>query len=328
MRRVMAEAPVGDDVLDGDPTTARLETVAADLLGMERALFLPSGVMGNQIALALLARPATEVLLDADAHVFHFEEGAQGAQFLGLQLRPVPSEDGVLDAESLRGALRVQSRFTPEASVLVIENTHLMSGGRVLDVPGHRDLVRAAREAGLRVHLDGARLWNAATATGAAPAELCAGCDTVMVSLSKGLGAPVGSLLAGSEDGMERAWRLRRRWGGGMRQSGVLAAAALHALHHHREDIARDHERARRFAQRMGGLPGLSARSPETNIVLVDVEAGADAAVALLADLETRGVRLIRFGAARVRAVFHRDVDDADVERACDAVAASLEAET
>lgn len=320
MRSAMAEAVVADDMLDGDPTTQRLQTRVADLLGMEAALFFPSGVMANQTALAVLGRPGTEVLFERDSHVFHFEEGAVGAQLLGLQLRPVATTDGTLTPDILEAAFRVESRFTPLDSVLVLENTHLMSGGRVLDPKAMAALVGTARERGLSIHLDGARLWHAAAALGTGLDELCVGADTVMVALSKGLGAPAGSILAGSAATMERAWRVRRRLGGGMRQTGVLAAAALYALDHHMDDFAADHRRAARFADAVNQMPGLSAATPETNIVLVDVAGDRSGAEEALSGLEVRGVRLIRFGATRIRAVFHRDVADPGLELAITAL--------
>lgn len=322
MRAAMAAAEVADDMLDGDPTTARLQRQIAALLDKEAALFFPSGVMANQAALAVLGTPGTEVLFEQDSHVFHFEEGAVGAHLVGLQMRPVPTADGALTVDVLERSFRVASRFTPRDSVLVIENTHLMSGGRVMDTKTTRGLVELAHARGLRVHLDGARLWHAAAALGNEPTDLCAGVDTVMISLSKGLGAPAGSILAGSQADMDKAWRVRRRLGGGMRQTGVLAAAALYALDEHRDDFAADHRRARQLAAVVCECAGLRAQEPETNIVLVDVEGGAAATEALLDALEGEGVRLIRFGPMRVRAVFHRDVDDEGLARAISALRA------
>ncbi len=322
MREAMARAVVGDAVLDGDPTTEVLEERVATLLGKEAGLFFPSGIMANQAALAALGVPGTEVLLEESSHVFHYEEGAVGAHLVGMQLRTIPTPDGRLTPNRLSEALRVPSRFTPLASVLVVENTHLASGGGVMPSRTMKALSEAAARNGLRVHLDGARLWNASVATGEPLSALAAGADTVMVSFSKGLGAPVGSVLAGSRTVLETAWRVRRRLGGGMRQTGMLAAAALYALDHHLDDLARDHARAERFAEEAGLVPGLRARPPESNIVLVDVEDGPEAALELLDEMERRDVRLIRFGKARVRAVFHRDVTDQDLDRAIEGLRA------
>lgn len=320
MRRAMAEAEVADDLLDGDPTTRRLEARVADLLGKERALFFPSGVMANQAALAVLAEPGTEIVVEAGAHVFHYEEGA-AARLSGLQLRPVPTADGLLTAEAVRSAIRPDSPYVLRTSAVALENTHLASGGRIHPLAEQRQIRAVAEDRGLPVHLDGARLWHAAAATGVEPAELAEPADTVMVSLSKGLGAPVGSVLAGPASVIGEAWRIRRRFGGGMRQSGVLAAAGLHALERHRGRLEEDHGNARRLARGVAGIPGLDAAEPETNIVFVDMEEGGPDPERIVGFLEESGVRLIHFGPGRLRAVTHRDVDEAGIDRAVAALA-------
>lgn len=314
----MAGAEVGDDLLDGDPTTRRLEDRLADLLGKERALFFPSGTMANQTALAVLSEPGTEVVLDADAHIFHYEEAA-AARLSGLQLRPVTGPDGLLAPAAVAEAIRPSSPYVLRTSVVALENTHLASGGRVLEADRIRALAEVAARRGIPVHLDGARLWHAAEAAGEPPAALAEAADTVMVALSKGLGAPVGSVLAGPEDAMARAWRVRRRFGGGMRQSGVLAAAGLHALEHHRKRLAEDHENAARLARGLGRIRGVRPVPPETNVVMVDLERESLDPEALLAALGSRGVGMIRFGPRRLRAVTHLDVDEEGVERAVEA---------
>jgi len=320
MRAAIAEAEVADDLLDGDPTTRRLEARVAELLGKERALFFPSGVMANQAALAVLAEPGTEVVLEAGAHIFHYEEGA-AARLSGVQLRPVPTPDGLLTAGAVRSAIRPPSPYVIRTSAVVLENTHLSSGGRVHPLDEQRRIRSVAAERGLPIHLDGARLWHAAVATGAGLADLAEPADTVMVSLSKGLGAPVGSVLAGPGEVIEAAWRVRRRFGGGMRQTGVLAAAGLHALGHHLDRLGADHDNARRLARGVAEIPGIDAAAPETNIVFVEITGeGIDGDVVLGA-LEDRGVLLIRFGPRRLRAVTHRDVDAAGIDRAVEALA-------
>lgn len=316
MRRAMAEAEVGDDVLEGDPTTRRLEERVAGLLEKERALFFPSGIMANQTALAVLGRPGSEVLVEADAHVFHYEEAAP-AVLSGLQLRPIPTPDGLLTPERVEEAIRPASPFVLRTSVLALENTHLASGGRIVSVDSVRELAALAREHGLSVHLDGARLWHASVEAGRPVADWAREADTVMVAFSKGLGAPVGSALAGPAALMDEAWRVRRRFGGGMRQSGILAAAALHGLEHHRERLAEDHALARELAERLDAIPGLSAPSPETNIVMVDVDPGGPDVTKLLKFLKERGILMVRFGPRRLRAVTHMDVDGAGIRRAC-----------
>lgn len=318
MRRAMAEAEVGDDALDGDPTARRLEERIADLLGKERALFFPSGTMANQTALAAQAEPATEVVLEAGAHIFHYEEAA-AARLSGLQLRPVETPDGMLTADRVEDAIRPESPYVLRTSLVALENTHLASGGRVVPRDLVREVAEVTRRRGLPLHLDGARLWHAAVAAGEPPHRLAEPADTVMVSLSKGLGAPVGSLLAGPAGVMERALRIRRRFGGGMRQSGILAAAGLHALDRHLDRLGDDHANARRLAEGLEDVPGLRPVPPETNVVMVDLEADGPEPDALLEDLREDGVLLIRFGPRRLRAVTHLDVDEDGVERAVSA---------
>ncbi|HEX7240722.1 MAG TPA: GntG family PLP-dependent aldolase [Longimicrobiaceae bacterium] len=319
MRRAIAEAEVGDAVLGDDPTVDELERYAAELLGKERALFFPSGIMANQSALLALGEPGTEALIDGRGHIHDWEEAAAAA-LGGIQLRAVATEDGLLTAEQVAAAVPPPSRGATRTSLVCLENTHNAAGGKVLPLERMEAVVAVARERGARVHLDGARLPNAAVATGRTLAELAAPADTVMMALSKGLGAPVGSVLAGEEAVMERAWRARRRLGGGMRQAGILAAGALYGLRHNFARLAEDHRRARELAARAAGVPGLAAAVPDTNIVMVELVDGRLAPEAVLAGLEERGVRLTRFGARRLRAVTHLDVDDDAIRRAADAL--------
>lgn len=312
MREAMASAEVGDDALGDDPTTRRLEERIAELLGKERALLFPSGLMANQTALAVLARWGGEVVVEADAHLLVYEEGAAAA-LSGIQLRAVQTGDGLLTAERMADALNPPEPHLPRSCAVAIENTHVASGGRVMPLRHASEVAELARERGVGVHLDGARLWNACAASGLRPADYARHADTVMVALSKALGCPVGSVLAGPRDLMEEAWRVRRRLGGAMRQSGILAAAGLYALEHHREAIALDHVRAERLARGLSALTGFSVVRPETNVVMVD---GADAQVdALLRFLQARRILALKFGKNRLRAVTHRDVDDEGVER-------------
>jgi len=328
MRRAIAEARVGDAVLGDDPTVNELERFAAELLGKEKALFFPSGIMANQAALLVLGAPGTEAVIDAGGHILNWEEGAASA-LGGIQLRAVPTPDGLLTPEIVAEAIRPRSPYVVQTSLVCLENTHNSAGGRVLPLEQAHAVAEVARERGVYVHLDGARLPNAAAATGRTLAELAAPADTVMVALSKGLGAPVGSVLAGPAEAIDRAWRVRRRLGGGMRQAGILAAAALHGLRANLPRLEEDHRRARTLAERAAAVPGLSAAVPETNIVMVELEDPRLAPEAVLAGLEERGVRLTQFGPRRLRAVTHLDVDDAGIERAAAAletvVAALLE---
>ncbi len=320
MRRAMAEAEVGDDTLGDDPTTRALEERVAALLGKERSLFFPSGVMANQVALAVQGRWGSEVVVEAGAHIFHFEEGAAAAM-KGLQLRPVTTPDGVLRPEHLDAAVRPRSPYLPRTSLVCIENTHLASGGRVVTVDEVRALADAAHARGLPVHMDGARLWHATAATGLEPSAFTGPVDTVMVCLSKGLGAPFGSMLAGTADVMDEAWRVRRRFGGGLRQSGIMAAAGLHALEVERPRLAEDHVRARALARALDDLPGVSAVEPETNVVLADVDPDVTDLTEFLRFLRSHRILMLEFGVSRLRAVAHRDIDSQGMARVFDVLA-------
>lgn len=319
MREAMIGAEVGDDVLDHDPTTLALEKRVAEVLGKERALFFPSGVQANQTALAVLGRPGTEVVCEAGAHIFNYEESA-GAALSGLQLHPVPTPDGLLTPEAVEGAIRPPSPYAPVTSLVALENTHNSAGGKILPLETARVIREVALGRELPLHLDGARLWHACAATGHAPSDYGALAETVMVCLSKGLGAPVGSLLAGSAELMERAWRIRRRLGGGMRQSGILAAAGLFALEHNRDRLEEDHRRARELARGVGEMAGLTAGVPDTNIVMIDLEDPDRTPAEVLEKLAGEGVLMVPFGPRRLRAVTHLDVDDDGIGRALEAL--------
>jgi threonine aldolase len=312
MRRAIAEAEVGDAVFGDDPTVNELERFAAELLGKERALFFPSGVMANTAALLTLAEPGTEAVIDATGHMLNYEDCA-AAQLGGVQFRAVTTRDGLLGAADVAAAIRPASPYLPRTAAVCVENTHNYAGGRVLRLVQLQAIESVARERGVRVHLDGARLPNAAVASGLPMATYAAHADTVMVALSKGLGAPVGSVLAGTGEAMERAWRIRRRLGGAMRQAGVLAAAGLYALRHNLDRLDEDHRRADALARGCAAAPGVVAPKPQTNIVMLDLEDDAIQPEPLLAALAERGVWMTQFGPRRLRAVTHLDVDDAGI---------------
>lgn len=310
MRRAIADAEVGDDVLDGDPTTRRLEARVAELLGHEASLFFPSGTQANQVALGLLGAPGTEVILEASAHILHYEQ-AGPAVLWGLQLRPIVTPDGLLTPELVSSVIRPKAPFYPSTSVLTVENTHNAAGGKVMRRDDLAALSKLAESRGIGLHLDGARLWNAAVAQGVEPGELASLATTVMVSFSKGLGCPVGSCLAGPAELMREGVELRRRLGGGMRQTGILTAAALWALDHRLGAIARDHERARHFADLVSSAGIVDVVPPDSNIVMLDLRSGsASDARRALADA---GVLTSIFGPRRLRVVMHGQVGDEQV---------------
>lgn len=317
MREAIAAAEVGDDVLGDDPTVRRLEERITEILGKEAALFFPSGIMANQTAVQVLTAPGTEVVIEATGHILDWEEGAAAA-WSGVQLRPVPTADGLLTADAVAAAIRPPGGHTVHTSLICLENTHNAAGGKVLPIESMREIRAIARSHGIPVHLDGARLWNASAATGIPEADYAAEADTVMVTLSKGLGCPVGSMLAGTRESMERAKRIRRRHGGAMRQAGILAAAGLYALDHHRERLVEDHRRARLLAERVSTIPGVNVVPPETNIVMIDLETRQAADV--LRDLAEHGVLMSQFTPTRIRAVTHLDVDDEGIDQAARAL--------
>jgi threonine aldolase len=321
MRRVMAEAEVGDDVLDGDPTTRRLEARVAELLGQEAALFFPSGTQANETAIGIQVRPGFEVIIEASGHHIHYEMGALAALW-GVQPRPVATPDGTLSADLVEAAIRPPSAFTPSTGGIVIENSHNVAGGTVMPLETMRAIRLVADRHHLPLHVDGARLWNAAAVLGCPLRALGETGTTVMVSFSKGLGCPVGSCLAGSRALMAEAWTVRKRLGGGMRQTGVLTAACLYALDHTLPRLADDHAAARAFYERLADHPAIRVAPPPTNIVMLDlVRHDADEAVRLLT---AAGVLLVRIGPRRVRAVTHLDVSVADAARAGEIVGRTL----
>jgi threonine aldolase len=320
MRAAMAEAEVGDDAYGEDPTMVRLESLAAALLGKEAALFTPSGRMANQVALRVLARPGTEVLCPARSHVYRYEDAASSTD-AGLQLHPLPDVDGMLDPDDVAAAIADTEHHFPAISALTLENTHMPANGRPLARDEVQRIADAARSAGLAVHVDGARIWNAAIALGVPPAELVAPADTVMFCLSKGLGAPMGSVLCGPADVIAAARLERSRLGGLLRQAGVVGAAGIVALESMVERLADDHRRARTLADALADLfPGsVDPATVRTNIVCAPFSKLPDG---VIERLDACGVRSGTIDARTVRFVTHKDVDDAGLARAIDALRA------
>jgi threonine aldolase len=313
MRAAMADAEVGDDAYGEDPTVNRLQALSAALLGTEAALFVPSGTMANQLALRVLGRPGTEIVCGQRAHVYRYE-GAAAAGSAGVQLRPLSDRGGKLSADAVARAVADQAHHLPPLSAVAIENTHMPENGRPWRMAELEALVAVATRHGLPVHCDGARIWNAAVATGLSPAALARGTTTVMFCLSKGLAAPVGSVLCGPAAVVSEARAQRARLGGGMRQAGVIAAAGVVALETMVERLADDHARARRLAGALADrFPGcVDPDAVETNIVCADAAALPSGFVARLGE---RGVLAGTIDAGTVRFVTHKDVDDEGLAR-------------
>jgi threonine aldolase len=320
MRAAMAEAEVGDDVYGEDPTVNRLEARAAEVFGREAALFVPTGTMGNQVAIRLHTEHGQEVVCEARAHVLDWEMGTAAA-FSGCTMRPVAAERGILTWELVRGAIYRNVAFHASTGLICVENTHNMAGGTVTPVATARQICEGAHALGLPVHLDGARIFHAATALGIGVRELSAGFDTVMFCLSKGLGAPVGSMLVGSAEAMARARLFRKALGGGMRQAGVLAAAGLIALEEMPARLGEDHANARLLAKAVAAHKAaeIDMETVQTNIVIFKLRGGGDAA-AFCAMLKANGVLASGIGPRVVRFVTHFDVCRVECARAAGVV--------
>jgi len=317
MRRAIAEAVVGDDVFEDDPTVRELEQAAADITGREAALFVPSGTMGNEAAILAYTQRGDEAIVEADSHIYKYEV-AGPAVLSGVQLAALKGEKGMLSATQIDGAIRSDDIHQPITRLVCLENTHNRAGGVVWPLDAMREVRLLALERGLKVHLDGARIFNAAAASGHDVKEYCALCDSVMFCLSKGLGAPIGSMLAGDAAFILLARRYRKMLGGGMRQAGIIAAAGLYALRHNVARLGDDHKRARALAEALAGIGKLAVdlATVETNIVVIDVAKTGLTVQECLLLLEKQGVLVVPFGRTRMRAVTHLDIDDADVDGA------------
>jgi len=322
MRRAMAEAEVGDDVLRDDPTVRLLEEETAAALGKEAALFVPSGCMGNEIAVATHTNRGDTILLHRDSHLVYTESAAMQG-LLGLTFRMLEGDRGRLRAEDVA---RTLDHERDGIRLLSLEQTNNWSSGSVYARADLHAVSGAARERGIPVHLDGARIWNASASSGVSPADYASAADTVMVCFSKGLGAPIGSALAGTAARIQEARAVRKMLGGGMRQVGIVAAGALHGLRHHRERLGDDHRRARRLADAIAAVPGirLDPARIETNIVIAEIEPPHDRLPRFVEAAGAAGVGLLVFGGpGRFRASTHLDVDDAGIDRAIDAIRAA-----
>ena len=323
MRRAMAEAEVGDDVYGEDPTVNRLEQRAAAILGKEAAIFVPSGTMGNTIAIKIHTEHGQEVICDDRAHILDWEL-SMTAWFSGCLVRSVTTTDGILRWDQIKSHVHRGTTNRAATALIEIENTHNMAGGTVYPVEVLSELYGHAKDAGLKVHMDGARIFNAAAASGVSVRRLAEFADSVMFCLSKGLGAPVGSMLVGTEEAIGKARGLRKRLGGGMRQAGILAAAGLIALEEMPARLAEDHCNALQLASSVSRIHGVKAANPQTNIVMVDVSGTGRAAAEISMGLKKEGVLMNPISATILRAVTHLNVTRADIGHASEVIATAL----
>ncbi|MBI4719602.1 MAG: aminotransferase class I/II-fold pyridoxal phosphate-dependent enzyme [Planctomycetes bacterium] len=326
MRQAMASAEVGDDVFGDDPTVNRLQERCAELLGKEAAIFVPSGSMANQTSIRAQTQPGDEVIAHADSHIYHYEAGAP-AGLSGCSLRLLAGERGLFTADQVRTAVRPPDSHYPRSALVVVENTHNRGGGTCWSLEAIEAIRGVADEFGLKMHLDGARLMNACIAKGHDSRQYTRFFDTVSMCFSKGLGAPVGSIVASTRQTIQRVHRFRKMFGGGMRQAGILAAAALYALEHNVQRLAEDHANARHLAEAIARMPGVSVdlAAVETNIVYFDVQPGVGTGKSLCDALRPRGVWMIPVAPQRIRAVTHLDVTREGVELAIAALRQTLE---
>lgn len=325
MRQVIAAADVGDEQHGQDRSVNRLCEQTAELLGKEAAVFLPSGTMCNEIAILVHCRPGDAVFADRTAHIFTSEGGAPAA-LAGVQCCPLVGAHGQYSGDDLRATIPMQSRYAPNARLAVVEQTSNGGGGTVWSPERIQGVANVAREMGLKLHMDGARLMNAVVASGVSAAEIAAQFDSVWIDFTKGLGCPMGAVLAGSKDFIHQAWKWKQRIGGALRQAGMMAAACSYALDHHIDRLAEDHENARRFAAIVSRCDGLRLDpEPETNLVFLDIAATGLAADKVRARLEEQSINLSSAGSARLRACTHLDVDRKQVEEAAHALVECLE---
>ncbi len=315
MRKVMAEAEVGDDVFGEDPTVNALQEKVAKLLGKETAIFVPSGTMANQLAIKSLTQPGDEVIIEGTSHPYNFEGGA-GAALSGVQFYCLKGIRGILDASQIEEAIRSEDHHFPSTRLICLENTHNRGGGSIYPIEKMVEIYRLAKSKGLLVHLDGARLWNASVATGIKPHEYTQWADSVSVCLSKGLGAPIGSLVAGSKTFIDRVHRFRKMFGGGMRQAGIIAAAGIYALDHHFERLEEDHQNAKRLALGLKELKGVSIdpEQVETNIIIFNISTTGMTAPQMAEAMKRNGVLIHPIGKTQIRLVTHLDVSHEDIE--------------
>lgn len=316
MRQAMASAEVGDDVFGEDPTVNRLQEKIQEITGKEAALFVSSGTQANQVSINAHTYPGDEVICEYRSHIFNYEAGSPG-MLSGVQLLPIQGDYGILDPEEVEEAIRPSDHHFPRTRLISLENTHNRWGGTVYPLEKIKEISEIAADHDLRMHLDGARLWNASVAADVPIREYAQYFDSVSLCFSKGLGAPVGSVIAGSREFIDRAHYFRKAYGGGMRQAGILAAAALYALEHNVDRLADDHRRARYLAENINEMPGLlvNLKTVQTNIIIIDTSLSGVPAQQLANLSAEKGVRMIAFSPTRIRAVVHLNISDDDIEQ-------------
>jgi len=317
MRKAMAEAEVGDDVFGEDPTVNALQEKVARILGKEAAIFVPSGTMANQLAIKSHTQPGDEVIIEGTSHPYNFEGGASAA-LSGVQFYCLKGVRGILEASQIEEAIRPDDHHFPITKLICLENTHNRGGGAIYPIEKIVKIHRLAKSKGLSLHMDGARLWNASVATGIKPAEYAQWADSVSVCLSKGLGAPIGSMVTGSKIFIDRVHRFRKMFGGGMRQVGVIAAAGIYALDHHIERLKEDHQNAKRLALGLKEFKGVSINPEhvETNIIIFSTADAGMTAAQVTEAMKKEGVLIHAFGKTQIRLVTHLDVSSEDIEKA------------
>lgn len=317
MRQAIAEAEVGDDVFEDDPTVKKLEEMVAELLGKEKALFVPSGTMANEVAIKSSTEPGDEVILEEDSHIYNYEVGAPSV-LCGVQLNALKGKRGVLTVEQVSDYIRPDDIHVPPTTLICLENTHNRAGGTIYPLGEIKKIREFTKPLGIRVHLDGARLWNATIATGIPLDEYARYFDSVSVCLSKGLGAPIGSVISGTADFIQIARRNRKMFGGGMRQVGIIAAAGIYAIENNFNRLIDDHRNAKILAQGLSKIPGLyvDLESVQTNIVVIDIKESGMEAGEVLEKLKEKNVLVVPFGKNKIRCVTHLDVNGDDIYQA------------
>lgn len=319
MRQAMMEAEVGDDVFGEDPTINRLQEMISELTGKEAALFVASGTQGNEVCISAHTEPGKEIIVGKESHIFNYECG--GPSLLsGVQMYPVNDNNGTVSLDQIKAAVRHVDVHYPQTNLICLENTHNRAGGVILPLENIKEISEFARSINLKIHLDGARLWNASVATGISLKEYCQYFDSVSLCFSKGLGAPVGSIVVGEKDFIHRVHYYRKVFGGGMRQAGILAAACIHSVENHFERLKEDHQRAKRFAEAISEIPAIKVdlETIQTNIVIFDVDKPGFVAEEFLITLQKNGVLMLEIDPNRIRAVTHLDLIDEDLEKAID----------